>query len=174
VSALKRTGPPKRKKRINFRSQKVKAKDAERDEVRARVILRDGGCVYHRMTGAQGIEEPCGALSYGSLDDIKGNVQVHEMVTRGRGGSILDPDNCVALCPPAHSWVTAHPRGAEALGLMLPSWANVMMVEGAQWRRHELQQSRASYSTPWWRADEPDFEPAAKRDLREVGWNVDG
>lgn len=48
--------------------------------------------------------------------------EVHEIKTRARGGSILDPDNCVALCHACHHWVTTHPLEAKAEGLMKNSW----------------------------------------------------
>ena len=48
--------------------------------------------------------------------------EVHEVLTRARGGSILDKDNCVPLCHSCHSWVTLHPKKAHAEGLMRNSW----------------------------------------------------
>lgn len=50
------------------------------------------------------------------------STEIHEVKTRGRGGSILDPDNCRALCHPCHSWVTDHPAEAHELGLVAHSW----------------------------------------------------
>ena len=44
---------------------------------------------------------------------------VHEKLTRARGGSITDPDNCVVLCNPCHAWVHAHPRQAAEDGWLL-------------------------------------------------------
>ena len=48
--------------------------------------------------------------------------EVHEVLTRARGGSILDKDNCVPLCHSCHSWVTLNPKEAAAEGLMKISW----------------------------------------------------
>lgn len=42
----------------------------------------------------------------------------HEVVTRGRGGSITDAGNVVPLCHVCHAWVHEHPRVALALGLL--------------------------------------------------------
>jgi 5-methylcytosine-specific restriction endonuclease McrA len=50
------------------------------------------------------------------------SVDVHEVKTRGRGGSILDPANVLALCRSCHDWVTEHPAEAVELGLMAHSW----------------------------------------------------
>ena len=44
--------------------------------------------------------------------------EVHEVLSRARGGDILDPDNCLALCHSCHRWVTEHPREATELGLL--------------------------------------------------------
>lgn len=43
---------------------------------------------------------------------------VHEPLTRARGGSILDPDNAVAVCRSCHDWIHAHPAEATYLGLL--------------------------------------------------------
>ena len=42
---------------------------------------------------------------------------LHEVVSRARGGSITDPENCVPLCRQHHRWVTEHPLEAAELGL---------------------------------------------------------
>lgn len=43
---------------------------------------------------------------------------MHEVLTRGRGGDPTDPGNIMCLCSPCHKWVTEHPREATELGLM--------------------------------------------------------
>jgi len=47
---------------------------------------------------------------------------IHEVVRRSQGGSILDPANLRALCRRCHAWVTEHPKEAEEEGLSAPSW----------------------------------------------------
>jgi 5-methylcytosine-specific restriction endonuclease McrA len=47
---------------------------------------------------------------------------VHEIVSRARGGSITDPANLVCLCRRCHSWVTTHPREATMEGWSAASW----------------------------------------------------
>lgn len=49
-------------------------------------------------------------------------VDVHEPLTRARGGSILDPANTVTACRPCHDWTHDHPKEAADLGLLLHSW----------------------------------------------------
>jgi 5-methylcytosine-specific restriction endonuclease McrA len=41
---------------------------------------------------------------------------IHERLSRARGGSVIDVANLVALCRPCHDWVTTHPKDAEAEG----------------------------------------------------------
>lgn len=47
---------------------------------------------------------------------------IHEVVTRARGGSILDRKNLRAICRSCHTFITTHPAQAEAEGLMAHSW----------------------------------------------------
>jgi hypothetical protein len=47
--------------------------------------------------------------------------EVHEPLTRARGGSILDPDNAVAICRICHSWIHDHPELAKSVGLLRSS-----------------------------------------------------
>lgn len=50
------------------------------------------------------------------------STEIHEVVTRARGGSILDRANCRALCHGCHRWITEHPKKAHEEGLMAHSW----------------------------------------------------
>ena len=50
------------------------------------------------------------------------SVDVHERLSRARGGSILDPRNLVTLCRPCHQYITEHPIEAEAAGWSVHSW----------------------------------------------------
>lgn len=53
---------------------------------------------------------------------LNNSYDVHEKLTRARGGDILDPDNVLALCRTHHTWVHDHPKEATELGLLTPSW----------------------------------------------------
>jgi len=46
------------------------------------------------------------------------SVDLHEIVSRARGGSLSDPENLAALCRPHHDWTTTHPREATARGYL--------------------------------------------------------
>jgi len=52
----------------------------------------------------------------------KRSTEVHEIKSRARGGSILDPANCAALCHDCHAWITTHPKEAYAEGWLKHSW----------------------------------------------------
>lgn len=49
---------------------------------------------------------------------------VHERLSRARGGDICDPvqSHAMTICRPCHNWVTTHPAEAEAMRLALHSW----------------------------------------------------
>lgn len=49
-------------------------------------------------------------------------VDPHEIKTRGRGGSITDPDNCVPTCRTCHNWVDDHPELAAEYGMVAHNW----------------------------------------------------
>lgn len=49
-------------------------------------------------------------------------VDVHELKSRARGGSITDRDNLVAVCRECHSWITTHPKEAHEQGWLKQSW----------------------------------------------------
>lgn len=59
----------------------------------------------------------CAAPGCGRLAD-----DVHEPLTRARGGSITDPANMVPLCRGCHDVVTLGPAWAYDLGLLVHSW----------------------------------------------------
>ena len=52
----------------------------------------------------------------------RGAVDVHELVRRSQGGSILDRDNCMAVCRPCHTRIGEFPQLAFDLGLAKRSW----------------------------------------------------
>ena len=100
--------PPRgRRRRVRPMSDKRRAELAARRECREVVLERDGGCV---------------AARHGVAGACRGALEVHEIVTRARGGSITDPSNCVALCGEHHEWVTGHPAEAHTVGLVRWSW----------------------------------------------------
>lgn len=45
-------------------------------------------------------------------------VDIHEPLTRARGGSITDPANMVPVCRACHDWIHHHPKEATTVGLL--------------------------------------------------------
>ena len=105
---LKRGGPlvrrtplrsvsPKRAKVQRQRRTMVREELTRRELCEAGATIRFGG---HRSL--------CAGLA----------VDLHEPLTRARGGSILDPANTVAVCRSCHDWIHAHPAAAASIGLL--------------------------------------------------------
>lgn len=49
------------------------------------------------------------------------SVDLHEVLSRGRGGSITDEANILCVCRPCHDRIGHSPKQAEALGLLKAS-----------------------------------------------------
>lgn len=54
--------------------------------------------------------------------NAKASEEVHEVLSRARGGSILDINNCRALCHACHFWITTNPAEATRTGWLKNSW----------------------------------------------------
>jgi len=52
----------------------------------------------------------------------KPSEEVHEVLSRARGGDILDINNCRALCHMCHYWITTNPAEALKSGWSKNSW----------------------------------------------------
>jgi hypothetical protein len=91
--------------------RRVSKKRARENRERRRVILAHFGkhprCYGCLPLTELGIVTGCN----GWADDA------HEILSRARGGSITDPANVIPLGRLCHSYVTTHPREAEAAGL---------------------------------------------------------
>jgi len=53
---------------------------------------------------------------------VKPSSEVHEVISRARGGDILDKTNCRALCHACHFWITTNPAEATKTGWLKNSW----------------------------------------------------
>lgn len=96
-------------KRVAARNQQSKEQKKimqQRQEIRAELALERGllcqGCSV----------TPVGTNPARTFTDM------HEVLTRGRGGSPVDPDNILLLCRQCHQWVTEHEHAARELGLV--------------------------------------------------------
>lgn len=101
VAAVKRTELV-RKTALRFRSAK-----------RAREYRTQRRPLVAAMLDERPICERCNAAR---------STEVHELLSRARGGSITDPGNCVCLCSACHSTITTNPAKATAEGWLLNSW----------------------------------------------------
>lgn len=59
---------------------------------------------------------------YGSIFIHRQSQDIHELVRRSQGGSILDEDNLMAVCRPCHTRIGNHPQLAFDLGLAKHAW----------------------------------------------------
>lgn len=53
---------------------------------------------------------------------IAKSVDIHEVKSRARGGSILDESNLRAVCRKCHNWITCNPQEAHDTGWLKWSW----------------------------------------------------
>ena len=63
---------------------------------------------------------------------------VHEIKTRARGGSIIDPDNVLALCRNCHYFITKEPAWSQENGFTVHSWADEADMAAAERARHSF------------------------------------
>jgi hypothetical protein len=111
---LQRGGPLKRTARLNPVSKKRAAIQGERRRMVKEELTNRPECEAGRMIFAWRVQQGergdhgCTGLSS----------DIHEPLTRGRGGSITDPANTVALCRPCHDWIHGNPLAATGLGLL--------------------------------------------------------
>jgi hypothetical protein len=126
---LKRGGPLKRKTRLVQMSKKRRAISGQRarmvrDELQRRPNCEAGPMIWLHRSTIYRID------SKALMDRDLGNgcvgysCELHEPLTRARGGSILDPENTVAICRVCHDWVHAHPVAAQAIGLLVSQHTN--------------------------------------------------
>lgn len=54
---------------------------------------------------------PVGVWPPRPFDDL------HEVLSRARGGDVRDWGNIILVCRPCHNWITTHPAQSEELGL---------------------------------------------------------
>lgn len=99
---MKRSTPLKRTGRLKPRSKKRSALYRQQRAPLVAALLRD--------------QPPCQRCH------ARPAVDVHEIKTRARGGSILDPENLALLCRPCHTWITDNPAEALEDGWLRNSW----------------------------------------------------
>ena len=86
---------------MRFRSKKMAKKYVERRKLVAEMLEEYPVC------------QKCQA---------KPSTEVHEVLSRARGGNILDKTNCKCLCHECHFWITTNPTEAHSQGWLKNSW----------------------------------------------------
>lgn len=112
---LKRTGSLKRKTPLKQVSDKRKKLNRERSKFVKDTLTERPNCQAGLLIMSRDDRHRCFVTS----------VDVHEVVTRARGGSIVDPDNVLAICRSCHDWIHDNPRVATELSLLKSNKKNL-------------------------------------------------
>lgn len=111
---LRRNKPIKRQtKPIAKRSKKQEKLYEERRPFVAKILEERPACEACKVFATH--DEKPTFIQYPSQD-------VHELVRRSQGGSILDEDNVLAVCRKCHTRIGNYPQLAIDLGLAKRSW----------------------------------------------------
>jgi hypothetical protein len=118
-----------RKTRLRPRSAKREALAPERRAFVERILSErpycEGPAHLRRLMRMEGLSDTDRAAVVVVLNDCgihRRSTEVHEVLSRARGGSIVDEKNVLALCHDCHAWVTTHPRLATMAGLLKSRW----------------------------------------------------
>lgn len=138
---LKRGTSQLKRSPLKPRSDKMKTKYVDRRSLVEEMLEAEPTCkaclIFAAYEGTQGVVR----LNY--------TRDIHELVNRSQGGSILERDNLIAVCRPCHTRITIRPKQAEELGLHLESWCNSKKhFEEAARVRSEWMNGRAA--KPYW------------------------
>lgn len=92
-----------------------------RSKKRAKLMREVRGPLVAEILAERPWCERCVVMAIGAYRDtsagpVQRSTQVHEIITRARGGDITDKGNCVALCGTCHSAIHAHPEVATKAG----------------------------------------------------------
>ena len=108
TTPLKRGPGPQRKTRLSPMSDKRRKVSVARREFVAEVLSHRTRCEAGSVIRSVDTDHRCFGYS----------TDVHEVLTRARGGDILDPDNVRAICRRCHDWIHDHPADSLDLGLL--------------------------------------------------------
>lgn len=81
--------------------------------------------VVERLLGERPYCEACPVFARHDQKAVytrRGSVDIHELVRRSQGGSILDEPNLMAVCRECHARIGNHPALAFELGLAKHAW----------------------------------------------------
>lgn len=102
TQGLKRTG------RLNPMSKKRKREQAERRKVIEEILKTRLLCEATQRIWKADYDHRCQREPH----------DIHEPLTRARGGSITDPANMIVVCRACHDWIHRNPKLATEVGLL--------------------------------------------------------
>lgn len=106
---MKRSGPIKRRTPLKAKSAKTAKRDRNRAKFRREQLADRPHCEARQTIWTA---EPTWSGCTRWATDL------HEPLTRARGGSVLDPANTIATCRQCHEWVHRFPKKATEIGLL--------------------------------------------------------
>lgn len=109
---MKRSGPIKRKTALKAVSKKRAKVNRERTKVTKQVLAANPRCQAGQAIRPHDTKHKCHGWA----------VDIHEPLTRARGGSIVDPSNMVAVCRACHDWIHNNPATATTAGLLVSAY----------------------------------------------------
>jgi len=89
-----------------------------RDQLTQRPWCEAGEIIRAQWTARFGAENAAKLTTDSAWGCSHTATDIHEPLTRARGGSILDAANTVAVCRGCHDWIHDHPAAATELGLL--------------------------------------------------------
>ena len=107
-SPLRRGGPLRRRTPLRHISPKRAKQQRLRLKMARNELARRELCEAAVIITHAGYDARCHGFA----------IELHEPLTRARGGSILDPANTVAICRSGHDWIHVNPAAATDLGLL--------------------------------------------------------
>jgi hypothetical protein len=141
---LKRGDSQLKRSPLNNRSKKMSDKYVERRSLVKELLSEQPYCeaclIFAVKDGKPGVV------------GVNHSMDIHELINRSQGGSILQRTNLLAVCRLCHTRITVSPKEAELLGLHLESWCNTdQHFHEAKRVRNEWKNGTAT--KPYWFSD---------------------
>lgn len=139
-------GKPMKRTPLNYRSKKRQDMYVDRRSIVKDMLSSNPVCEACRLWTAFDLHS---GAAVSPVFTSRRTKDVHELVNRSQGGSILDMRNLFPVCRPCHNRITTEPKDAELLGLHLDSWCNT--EEGfKEAERLRREWARGNPSKPYW------------------------
>jgi hypothetical protein len=123
---MKRSPMKRTRKPLPFRSAKRAAIADERRAFVARILSERPQCEarHYLRPIVSGLDDIDQGRVLAALRGCTWQAsEVHELLSRARGGSIVEDANVASLCHWCHGWVTTEPRLATMAGLQRSRWS---------------------------------------------------